>query len=194
MRGTVHTREDSHSISIGSSPRMRGTAVSRDDHEVARRGRFIPAHAGNSSAHFYRLESIPAHAGNSCQTGSSPRMRGTEGTMTSRRPCQLPVHPRACGEQGNCGSSGSAGSPRMRGTGFAAGHDRTVGSSPRMRGTVEYASDRFIPAHAGNRSYGDTDESVHPRACGEQPLSELPVPAHAGIHHRFIPAHAGNRR
>ena len=73
--------------------------------------RFIPAHAGNSTSTRWegvrgsspRMRGtpdggpnthspgfIPAHAGNSCDTGSSPRMRGTRAVY--------PVHPRACGE------------------------------------------------------------------------------------------------
>ena len=129
---------------------------------------------------------IPAHAGNS--------------RMIQTAPCCRPVHPRACGEQ-------------------AAGfHDFEVqrGSSPRMRGTGCTVSkivglDRFIPAHAGNRTRNmspRTATTVHPRACGEQAaacarghpdfgssprmrgtalVSESPASPS-----RFIPAHAGN--
>ncbi len=92
----------------GSSPRMRGT-----DHPHLRevRGeRFIPAHAGNSTA----APPITACA---------------------------PVHPRACGE------------PTATKMPLAS----NTGSSPRMRGTVGGVvgighGDRFIPAHAGNRT------------------------------------------
>ena len=70
------------------------------------------------------------------------------------------VHPRVCGEQGDCASL-------------------TVvadGSSPRVRGTdkINYfilGVDRFIPACAGNRRVHHASErlySVHPRVCGEQ--------------------------
>ena len=91
-----------------------------------------------------------------------------------------------------------------------------VGSSPRLRGTVNvgrnpYLSGRFIPAPAGNRaeSYnGYWLGPVHPRACGEQglhPGDEGSTPgssprlrgtvATAGTAQaitRFIPAPAGN--
>ena len=53
------------------------------------------------------------------------------------------------------------------------------------------ASNRFIPAHAGNsrKPYRATVTTpVHPRACGEL-VGELPV---APSLNRFIPAHAGN--
>ncbi len=71
--------------------------------------------------------------------------------------------------------------------------------------------DRFIPAHAGNRSPMPPHRraaAVHPRACGEQQVAEIIVGVIGGSsprmrgtgllrpsassHHRFIPAHAGN--
>ena len=74
------------------------------------RDRFIPAHAGNSSAfsdHVVGDRFIPAHAGNSIRANRST------GALT--------VHPRACGElvfpaeiSPTVGPTGS--SPRMRGT------------------------------------------------------------------------------
>ena len=51
--------------------------------------------------------------------------------------------------------------------------------------------DRFIPAHAGNRSAGlmlQEQIAVHPRACGEQAVKSFL----RGHRVRFIPAHAGN--
>ena len=52
----------------------------------------------------------------------------------------------------------------------------SLGSSPRVRGTVDLLGNmqamlRFIPACAGNRTYGlksSLHTSVHPRVCGEQ--------------------------
>jgi len=89
---------------------------------------------------------IPAHAGNSF---SFARDRHRE-----------PVHPRARGEQIRTRSR----------------EDATRGSSPRTRGTgwgisERGAQDRFIPAHAGNRSaclLAMHRQAVHPRARGEQ--------------------------
>ena len=91
-----------------------------------------------------------------------------------------------------------------------------IGSSPRMRGTLELNAPvavnvRFIPAHAGNSTNGfpvAAARSVHPRACGEltaaaQTVASLngssprmrgtPSPSLAKKSaSRFIPAHAGN--
>ena len=112
------------------------------------------------------------------------------------------VHPRVCGEHAWSAAATPAGS----------------GSSPRVRGTpasAHSATDRrrFIPACAGNTptsgrlGYYDT---VHPRVCGEHPVSvprfdpsrgssprvrgtqgRVEGRAHRG---RFIPACAGNTR
>ena len=92
-----------------------------------------------------------------------------------------------------------------------------IGSSPRTRGTeAEEAqkgeADRFIPAHAGNRSPTagrSRSRTVHPRARGEQlenlgllRLEDGSSPRTRGtdeqlrqapLDGRFIPAHAGNR-
>ncbi len=171
----------------GSSPRMRGTPFPRVRPAVP--GRFIPAHAGNTSR---SVSVIPAasvhpracgeHNGHGLREaekgGSSPRMRGTRtrrnrqyshhrfipahagNTARQRfRGSQPAVHPRACGE--HCVS--------------VATHDVTSGSSPRMRGTHKrlHGFDvtlRFIPAHAGNTIQNVTlhvESTVHPRACGE---------------------------
>ena len=113
--------------------------------------------------------------------GSSPRMRGTVDVVTDTDEIHrfIPahagnsaartfscssssVHPRACGEQ----------------FGPTSYIRSTIGSSPRMRGTVP--------------SFGacQASSTVHPRACGEQ------APSHDSVGQqvrRFIPAHAGNR-
>jgi len=70
------------------------------------------------------------------------------------------VHPRACGEREMSGVTGPY----------------ATGSSPRLRGTRRRLlwrslRTRFIPAPAGNAWLysGDiSEESVHPRACGER--------------------------
>ena len=129
---------------------------------------------------------IPAHAGNRSQAES---MRA----VTS-------VHPRACGEQStNPGRviANSGSSPRMRGTGGRKCARSVLG--------------RFIPAHAGNRSWlspSSRSIEVHPRACGEQRIGVSKPTAARGssprmrgtgrpsnealVPPRFIPAHAGN--
>ena len=111
--------------------------------------------------------------------GSSPHLRGTARrheilvelprfipAPAGNRNCvgligvTIPVHPRACGEQGHV--------LRER---LPAG-----GSSPRLRGTAHRRGQhpdgrRFIPAPAGNSGAGCPSSRappVHPRACGEQ--------------------------
>ena len=110
----------------GSSPRMRGTPFR--EKRTRRRGRFIPAHAGNT-ARCRRWSVPPPVHPRACgehasvlqrvreMSGSSPRMRGTHGRRIHRRrrvrfipahagntprQChsvqQPAVHPRACGE------------------------------------------------------------------------------------------------
>ncbi len=171
----------------GSSPRMRGTRYVLSDAEG--RVRFIPAHAGNTSAGGAASAAVAVHP-RACgehpkiplalrpRRGSSPRMRGTHagasaGAPTERfipahagntvvrplQPLQPSVHPRACGEHGL---------PRIPLV-------KRNGSSPRMRGTHWHwrwrrHHCRFIPAHAGNtagRASCSPLATVHPRACGE---------------------------
>ena len=172
----------------GSSPRVRGTAISAEAGTA--HGRFIPACAGNSKA---MTGSAPCKAvhprvcGEQTEaadaampiTGSSPRVRGTgqndgkramhrrfipacAGNSHRRRPRtgSGPVHPRVCGEQSPLSIM-----PAMN-----------SGSSPRVRGTGSPRSGaltcrRFIPACAGNRPRPMPlvpGAPVHPRVCGEQ--------------------------
>ena len=121
--------------------------------------------------------------------------------MTPQRLEIAPVHPRACGEQrivACCSLSCNGSSPRVRGTAAA------------VRGPLVVR--RFIPARAGNRfvtNSGPMTFTVHPRACGEQPLTCTASPPNSGSSPRvrgtvreamvilgdgrFIPARAGNR-
>ena len=159
------------SESYGSSPRLRGTESQR--HCRCAAFRFIPAPAGNSSGESATSwamavhpracgeQKVPALSTGSV-IGSSPRLRGTvhlarfnaaylrfiPAPAGNSASCflgglLLAVHPRACGEQ----------------LGDVTEHDFTVGSSPRLRGTVARdlcvpALPRFIPAPAGNRENG----------------------------------------
>ena len=160
---------------LGSSPRVRGTHRLRARQE--RRGRFIPACAGNSS-------------------------------MANCQPCDSSVHPRVCGELGLLGSGEQrsvGSSPRVRGTrrrprrwrlggrfipacaGNSVSNTQyqpdSIGSSPRVRGTLadadaEIESRRFIPACAGNSAAPPTPtpaRPVHPRVCGELVRPTLPL-------------------
>ncbi len=113
-------------ITSGSSPRMRGTRIVL--FYRGRDSRFIPAHAGNTSAHCSNRSQYSVHP-RACgehmifflslrvKRGSSPRMRGTLRIKQIRKeqkrfipahagntefalghPGDHAVHPRACGE------------------------------------------------------------------------------------------------
>ncbi len=178
-------------ICPGSSPRMRGTHLPILAGHWS--GRFIPAHAGNTSSLPVILprdavhpracgEHGSANAQNWLRDGSSPRMRGTQklasnvvksvrfipahaGNTGHQIAMQFPatVHPRACGEHSTRPSPSTL----------------YAGSSPRMRGTRkmtlgERIKLRFIPAHAGNTvsiNGVSWHITVHPRACGEHTSS-----------------------
>ncbi len=166
------------------------------------RWRFIPACAGNSAL-FTPPTFNPAVHPRVCGEqayrdnrkggvdGSSPRVRGTGGSMSGvtltqrfipacagnsfsvfHRHRAIAVHPRVCGEQTIVGVIAI----------------RRHGSSPRVRGTVLMCQsagigDRFIPACAGNRQLSGINtpaKSVHPRVCGEQFLSRCPRAGHCG--------------
>ena len=133
----------------GSSPRMRGTP--KRTPPPPRPPRIIPAYAGNTS-HILRWRGAIM--------GSSPRMRGTRLKGSYHMPTFgiIPAyagntcpklaasmlhrdHPRVCGEH-------TASTQVLR---------RSLGSSPRMRGTLlrvraERQSTGIIPAYAGNTS------------------------------------------
>ncbi len=195
-------------MSVGSSPRVRGTR--RGCAAAPGVDRFIPACAGNAR-HAPRArpgrpvhprvcgERSAAHLRLARVTGSSPRVRGTR----ARRPAhhdRRSVHPRVCGERVVSSSAAPA----------------LSGSSPRVRGTpvlqlAQAFQVRFIPACAGNAvdlRIKHIPAAVHPRVCGERsrsssfsasaggssprvrgtqdPSGEYPGPV------RFIPACAGN--
>ena len=213
----------------GSSPRVRGTGF-RLRLSVSFR-RIIPACAGNRNSTWRRGwtgsdhprvcgEQTRAADTTAPNTGSSPRVRGTEtdrpgfralnriipacaGNRTTRPPLRSSPsdHPRVCGEQDM-----PACSRILHG-----------GSSPRVRGTVDpfpaYGEIvRIIPACAGNRrKLGQAGSGVsdHPRVCGEQRCGPPGAATTSGSSprvrgtvcapgvlrraHRIIPACAGNR-
>ena len=192
----------------GSSPRVRGTPNPFRTHPAA--VRFIPAGAGNACNRRFpprRMTVHPRGCGERGATilqgattsGSSPRVRGTLGTLvTKANMCRFipagagnaeakgaedsnsPVHPRGCGERAS----------------LITPSKTVAGSSPRVRGTrdcqcrPEY-DERFIPAGAGNALNSSRPAlplPVHPRGCGERGNADFA--AHVPI--RFIPAGAGN--
>ena len=82
----------------------------------------------------------------------------------------------------------------------------TIGSSPRLRGTaplngtpmVQGIVARFIPAPAGNSidiggCWRSLERTVHPRACGEQTVTVLPIgPVAGAVHPRACGEQQGN--
>ena len=192
----------------GSSPRVRGTPVSRTTWEAIQR--FIPASAGNTLGVLRFSFTAPVHP-RECgehvlhqriaktSFGSSPRVRGTRWTTCSRSR-RSSVHPRECGEHFS----------------FRHTFNSVGGSSPRVRGTLPAASARrkcarFIPASAGNTqvpSVRRASQPVHPRECGEHAAHNASLvtllgssPRVRGTQQlvntggeslRFIPASAGN--
>ena len=178
--------------SRGSSPRARGTPVSRRC--SLRRLRFIPACAGNTRAVDGGHRFAPVH----------PRVRG-EHRLSAMLDYGAPVHPRVRGEHASRrgGHRFAPVHPRVRGE-----HARTAGalalaagSSPRARGTHIARSSRqlvvrFIPACAGNtfsrwRRSGRT--SVHPRVRGEHDRHE-DVQCRNTVHPRVRGEHSNSRR
>ena len=132
----------------GSSPRVRRTGFVS---QLALNNlRFIPACAGNSSPATVISRTPSVHPrvcgvqvfvppGDTLITGSSPRVRGTARRKANHNPpkrfipacagnslatptvsADCPVHPRVCGEQND----------------FEPRPVRTIGSSPRVRGTA----------------------------------------------------------
>ena len=175
----------------GSSPRVRGTHP--PDIRAEPLLRFIPACAGNASGRSLHSAPTAVHprvcgertscaTDSLCAAGSSPRVRGTprrfwrcrrnhrfipacagNARRAARRTPARSVHPRVCGER-----------VRPRRSGISI-----VGSSPRVRGTPGLSRPgqriaRFIPACAGNAqstAARGSPRSVHPRVCGERPLT-----------------------
>ena len=215
---------------IGSSPRVRGTQILSFSTEYF--NRFIPACAGNTPAPYlvpFPAAVHPRVCGEhviivqffKLKIGSSPRVRGTRKPKPKRQrqsrfipacagntalsittSCNLPVHPRVCGEHQNC---------KRR-------NNHRIGSSPRVRGTHTgkiglVQNVRFIPACAGNTvnlTIMAPNQPVHPRVCGEHAARSINQSIRCGSSprvrgtlfrvffisgvSRFIPACAGNTR
>ena len=206
--GNTRLSSKNNAQPYGSSPRMRGTP--KRTPPPPRPPRIIPAYAGNTS-HILRWRGAIM--------GSSPRMRGTRLKGSYHMPTFgiIPAyagntcpklaasmlhrdHPRVCGEH-------TASTQVLR---------RSLGSSPRMRGTLlrvraERQSTGIIPAYAGNtrcRTGFQAGCGDHPRVCGEHQLDALVGGIRTGssprmrgtlapviighVAHGIIPAYAGN--
>ena len=174
-------------VDLGSSPRMRGTPL---PHPQRRPGhRIIPAHAGNSPGRSPARPRMPDHP-RACgelssdvlialaAIGSSPRMRGTP-HRSFRLLLRFRIIPAHAGNSWSDSSTRRCPSDHPRACGELTTLRRwlrdSIGSSPRMRGTLKHESAppderRIIPAHAGN-SRRETWQHArwpdHPRACGE---------------------------
>ena len=174
-------------LTPGSSPRMRGAPRTLPiGHGI---GGIIPAYAGSTRIVKARCGGLRDHPrvcgehartslSNVYESGSSPRMRGAHGTDSLRRSDAgiIPAyagstrsnpfiarpqsdHPRVCGEH-------------------TTSHSKVpfpLGSSPRMRGALRFATMqmalyRIIPAYAGSTRYRRWEvprSQDHPRVCGE---------------------------
>ena len=151
----------------GSSPRMRGTPVRLE--WIRGENGIIPAYAGNTSTtrlplrkHWDHPRVCGEHAVSASdsimQTGSSPRMRGTQDLSMYCVPFSgiIPAY------------AGNTTEPVPL-------ENASQGSSPRMRGTLwpsycGLSSNGIIPAYAGNTHYGHCHIVFigdHPRVCGE---------------------------
>ena len=213
---------------VGSSPRMRGT-LCRCCRTRFRLG-IIPAYVGNTVRLTFAWpetwdhprvcgEHTPRIDGGTISRGSSPRMRGTPagpvpdvraGGIIPAYAGNTPIasspvpptwdHPRVCGEHISSSTFASS----------------TLGSSPRMRGTlvpfVDFSPCRgIIPAYAGNTWPLRMEARLsrdHPRVCGEHSTSSKPPDVVSGSSPRMrgtqtmqiriqpqggiIPAYAGN--
>ena len=138
-------------VSLGSSPRMRGTRFWRTPAPF--HFGIIPAYAGNTRVSIKQSDAISDHP-RVCGEHSPPMQEIVHtigiipayagNTSTRPRTCSpTGDHPRVCGEH----------------LVFAMVYVVSVGSSPRMRGTQVFDSQRLIergiiPAYAGNTQSG----------------------------------------
>ena len=174
-------------LTLGSSPRMRGTLAY---FRVERRYYgIIPAYAGNTCRPWtssQRVRDHPRVCGEHHMTsimvhlswGSSPRMRGTP-VVPPRRASPNGIIPAYAGNTLSNHACTSAGGdhPRVCGEHLCLGvlFCANTGSSPRMRGTLDLVhpvvkTQGIIPAYAGNTSRVPCCSGCrwdHPRVCGE---------------------------
>ena len=165
--GELYDIQGAVRVRVGSSPRVRGTP--RFQGAFLRRGRFIPACAGNSGVPMSAFDLASVHPrvcgelslGGRWRLlgrGSSPRVRGTQQRRIGcvRRHRFIPA----------CAGNSSA---RSTATYGSTVHPRVCGELDVQRGG-DRRVERFIPACAGNSWRGRSKmlmSTVHPRVCGE---------------------------
>ena len=195
-------------ISGGSSPLTRGTR--HDVERPAGHPRFIPAHAGNTTApprtptrctvHPRSRGEHQAYAlWDMCTGGSSPLTRGTPELQRNAELVLRFIPAHAGNTAGSvCWMTTSPVHPRSRGehATFSVGGVDYTGSSPLTRGTLRSTCQGSAPStvhprsrgeHVRARRHADPGDGSSPLTRGTPDSSAL---RKAGF--RFIPAHAGN--
>ena len=186
--------------SVGSPPRVRGTAMPKSPTDPTEG--ITPACAGNGrngGAKSAAFRDHPRVCGERClhyqertlHKGSPPRVRGTVLRMAYDATCTR-ITP-ACAGNGTLARAEKRPAkdhPRVCGERFAVALPSLCrrGSPPRMRGTVGgnlsvAHSQRITPADAGNRvqeAKRFADLMDHPRGCGEQRPSNIGTLWHIG--------------
>ena len=198
----------------GSSPRMRGSPCREVGHGSA--DGIIPAHAGLTDArppedgpNRDHPRACGAHTCSSgivvSSTGSSPRMRGSQG-LTQADLADKGIIPAHAGltEGRHVRVTGSGDHPRACGAHcMAYGNPLNYqGSSPRMRGSRSSkrsfpSPPGIIPAHAGltkEKSEKVLDRGDHPRACGAHHGLATVVAIVQGSSPRMRGSRGGRRR
>ena len=144
LRGTVKQVLQEGFFGGAVHPRACGERLSHDRLRTGRRHRFIPAPAGNGCCKLGGLQSSVV--------GSSPRLRGTDGTSWPAPPSFMAgSSPRLRGTAIPLDNAGRAGDPRFIPAPAGNGARRVT---PYGLGFI-----RFIPAPAGNGSSGTTPDS-----------------------------------
>ena len=195
----------------GSSPRMRGAHSRIRGTRIIKR--IIPADAGSTCCKESWPWPAPDHPRGCGEhqlnhkivahyAGSSPRMRGAlEFYPVQER--SLRIIPADAGSTAPMAFEYSASRDHPRGCGEHQRTDNSTGaapgSSPRMRGALEFIECELgergiIPADAGSTCPPDVagcERRDHPRGCGEHPVADGAVRSHGGSSPRMRGAPIG---
>ena len=198
--GEHETHPVTVAMTLGSSPRVRGTPVVVPS--VSVRFGIIPACAGNTQGRIgvnVAVRDHPRvcgeHETNTAKgrrfKGSSPRVRGTLAALLLGE-LYLGIIPACAGNtrDGLTQRRAPWNHPRVCGEHTLAIIEpfSNQGSSPRVRGTQECSAGRvkvsgIIPACAGNTGHlarSPLPTRDHPRVCGEHVVSFVPVSSRTG--------------